>query len=63
MHERSANGDAYISVDVETDGPIPGPYSMLALEWLMWDFQWKSMELTPVPSKTFYVEFSLSAKI
>lgn len=23
-------GDTYFSVDVETDGPIPGPYSMLA---------------------------------
>jgi hypothetical protein len=23
-------GDAYFSVDIETDGPIPGPYSMLS---------------------------------
>jgi hypothetical protein len=26
----SARPDVFISVDVETDGPIPGPYSMLA---------------------------------
>ncbi len=25
------SADLYISVDIETDGPIPGPYSMLAL--------------------------------
>ena len=25
------NNEVYISVDVETDGPIPGPYSMLSL--------------------------------
>ena len=25
-----ASGDVYISADVEADGPIPGPYSMLA---------------------------------
>ena len=23
-------GDAYFSADVETDGPIPGPFSMLS---------------------------------
>jgi Exonuclease len=51
------NGDAYISVDVETDGPIPGPYSMLALGMAYCGtFNGRSMELTPVPSKTFYVE-------
>jgi len=27
----SQPGDIYFSADVETDGPIPGPYSMLAL--------------------------------
>lgn len=25
-----AQPDLYISADVETDGPIPGPYSMLS---------------------------------
>jgi hypothetical protein len=25
------NVDSYFSADVETDGPIPGPYSMLSL--------------------------------
>lgn len=51
------NGDAYISVDVETDGPIPGPYSMLALGMAFCgSFNGRSMELTPYPKKTFYVE-------
>jgi hypothetical protein len=27
----SQAGDVYFSADVETDGPIPGPFSMLAL--------------------------------
>ena len=30
-HRRDASGDVYFSVDVETDGPIPGPYSLLSL--------------------------------
>jgi len=25
-----ASADIYISIDVEADGPIPGPYSMLS---------------------------------
>jgi len=51
------NGDAYISVDVETDGPIPGPYSMLALGMAFCgSFNGRSMELTPFPKKTFYIE-------
>jgi hypothetical protein len=51
------NGDAYISVDVETDGPIPGPYSMLALGMAYCgSFNGRSMELTPYPKKTFYIE-------
>ena len=28
--ERSSKVDAYFSADVETDGPIPGPYSLLS---------------------------------
>lgn len=51
------NGDAYISVDVETDGPIPGPYSMLALGMAYCgSFDGRAMELTPIPNKTFYTE-------
>lgn len=51
------NGDAYISVDVETDGPIPGPYSMLALGMAYCgSFNGRSMDLTPLPKKTFYIE-------
>lgn len=29
-HTRKKSVDAYFSADVETDGPIPGPYSMLS---------------------------------
>ena len=51
------NGDAYISVDVETDGPIPGPYSMLSIGMAYCGrFDGRFMELTPKPTETFYVE-------
>lgn len=51
------NGDAYISVDVETDGPIPGPYSMLSIGMAYCgSFNGRTMELTPFPKKTFYAE-------
>ena len=53
------NGDAYISVDVETDGPIPGPYSMLSLGMAYCGrFDGRSLEITPHPTKTFYIELS-----
>jgi DNA polymerase III alpha subunit (gram-positive type) len=53
------NGDAYISVDIETDGPIPGPYSMLAIGMAYCGrFDGRSMELTPFPKKTFYIELA-----
>ena len=29
--ERMTRSDCYISVDIEADGPIPGPYSMLSI--------------------------------
>jgi hypothetical protein len=29
-HQRKSKSDAYFSADVETDGPIPGPYSILS---------------------------------
>ena len=51
------NGEVYISVDVETDGPIPGPYSMLSIGMAFCGrFDGRSLELTPNPSKTFYAE-------
>lgn len=58
------NGDAYISVDVETDGPIPGPYSMLSIGMAYCgSFDGRSMALTPYPKKTFYTEIRpISAK-
>ncbi|WP_206018354.1 3'-5' exonuclease [Roseovarius nitratireducens] len=53
------NGDAYISVDVETDGPIPGPYSMLSLGMAYCGhFDGRSLEITPQPKETFYIELS-----
>lgn len=57
MSRSIKNGDAYISVDVETDGPIPGPYSMLSLGMAYCgSFNGRFMELAPVPSETFYIE-------
>ena len=51
------NGDAYISVDVETDGPIPGPYSMLSIGMAYCGrFNGRSLELTPRPTETLYLE-------
>ena len=38
--------ELYIAVDVEADGPIPGPYSMLAL----------GMSVVGMPERTFYTE-------
>lgn len=29
-HQAQTVADIYISVDIETDGPIPGPFSMLS---------------------------------
>lgn len=53
------NGDAYISVDIETDGPIPGTYSMLAIGMAYCGrYDGRSMELTPRPSQTFYIELA-----
>lgn len=39
--------DTFISVDIETDGPIPGPYSMLAL----------GAVVVAQPDRRFYREF------
>ena len=38
--------ELYVAVDVEADGPIPGPYSMLSL----------GMAVTGRPNMTFYTE-------
>ena len=55
--DKIRNGDAYISVDIETDGPIPGPYSMLSIGMAYCgSFDGRSMELTPFPQQTFYAE-------
>ena len=31
MQQHSTMNEIYISTDVETDGPIPGPHSMLSI--------------------------------
>ena len=51
------NGDAYFSVDVETDGPIPGPFSMLSIGIAYCGrFDGAALELTPRPTQTLYLE-------
>jgi hypothetical protein len=49
--------DVYFSADVETDGPIPGPYSMLALA-LVRAGTFDGQRFTPAPlsSDAFYAE-------
>jgi hypothetical protein len=32
---RQSTVDAYFSADVETDGPVPGPFSILSFGWSM----------------------------
>jgi hypothetical protein len=43
------NRELYISVDVETDGPIPGPYSMISLGAAAFLLEWEE------PSSLFQV--------
>src|SRR5690554_3471329 len=56
-----ARREVYFSIDVEADGPIPGPYSMLSFGACV--FGWKEKgsprdRFVPVDveSRTFYVE-------
>ena len=48
------NEECYVSVDVETDGPIPGVHSMLSLGAAAFDAEWSprgtwSANLEPLP--------------
>lgn len=50
-------GDAYFSADVETDGPIPGPYSMLSFAMVYaGSFDGKSFERPKDLKTVFYAE-------
>lgn len=49
--------DIYISADVETDGPIPGPYSMLSFGLAVAGrFDGERFERSDPAAQTFYVE-------
>ena len=49
--------DIYFSADVETDGPIPGPYSMLSFALVYAGaYDGTTFFRPPVYDKTFYVE-------
>jgi hypothetical protein len=51
--------DLYISVDIEADGPIPGPYSMLALGLCVAGrFDGNTYERRNPTNETFYVELA-----
>lgn len=56
-HEMSSRVDAYFSADVETDGPIPGPYSILSFALVYaGSFDGRHFQRPRDYSKRFYVE-------
>ncbi|MGO9762494.1 MAG: 3'-5' exoribonuclease domain-containing protein [Solirubrobacteraceae bacterium] len=56
MRARKAT-DLYLSLDIETDGPIPGPYSMLSLgACVAGRFNGEVFERLNPTSATFYIE-------
>lgn len=55
--------DAYFSADVETDGPIPGPFSMLSFALVYaGSFDGKRFERPKTYQKVFYVELKPISK-
>lgn len=55
--------DAFFSVDVETDGPIPGPFSMLSFAFVfVGTFDGRKFEREPTFTKTFYRELKPISK-
>lgn len=53
----ASESDAYFSADVETDGPIPGPYSMLSLGLVYCgSYDGVTFERPKTFNKTFYCE-------
>uniref|UniRef100_UPI002FC5FB9B exonuclease n=1 Tax=Bosea sp. (in: a-proteobacteria) TaxID=1871050 RepID=UPI002FC5FB9B len=56
-HEMRSGVDAYFSADVETDGPIPGPYSMLSFALVYaGSFDGRRFQRPQDYSKKFYAE-------
>jgi hypothetical protein len=50
--------DVYISIDIEADGPIPGPFSMLSLGMAVaGTFDGQTFEPRDPAADTFYREF------
>src|SRR5579862_7537975 len=55
--ENLRQADVYFSADVETDGPIPGPYSMLSFALVhAGRFDGKKFERPADPRMSFYRE-------
>jgi hypothetical protein len=49
--------DLYVSVDIETDGPIPGPYSMLAFAMVpAGRYDGHAFQRAPADAQSFYAE-------
>ena len=49
--------DLYVSVDIETDGPIPGPYSMLSFAMVhAGRYDGHTFRRPPADAQSFYVE-------
>src|SRR3954467_4522784 len=54
-----AQSDLYISADVEADGPIPGPYSMLSFGLAVaGGYDGEQFVRADPPSQTFYRELA-----
>lgn len=57
MPEPKARADLYISADVETDGPVPGPFSLLAFGLaVVGRYDGRRFERIPGRERTFYRE-------
>ena len=56
---RGSNIDVYFSTDVEADGPIPGPYSMVSIGMAVCGtFDGAAFMPVPVDRHTFYAELA-----
>jgi hypothetical protein len=57
MSDREARPDVYISADVETDGPVPGPFSMLSFGLaVVGRYDGRRFERLAPRDRTFYRE-------
>lgn len=54
----NARSDVYFSADVETDGPIPGPYSLLSLGvCVAGEYDGRTFTQADPAAQTYYAEF------